>query len=294
MSNGYRGLGIAALVTSLLIAFGIGAYWTGLPYPQQRYQNYQSSERDKGGATATVPNLAGSVVERTPCHNPQSESESDLCAQWRAAKAAEKSADWTLYGVIANAIGISFLLWQIILTRKAVKDTGDATKAMFEANEIARSSSRAWVFPEQIKVDVELTNIGLHEGGEAQVVIRFNMRNSGGFPATNVMARVLVEVEADEYLRWLETDTRQVGYLEAGQGFDIPPGQHISEESMCIIPSKRVCVGGSLNLLSGTILISYRISRTKKVHNTVQGFLLTGGPSPNDRILRMRAPAYMT
>ena len=130
MPNSYRSLGIAALAAALLIAFGLGAYWMGLPYPQERYQPYQSSSKVENGATATVSNITVSVVERTPCNNPQSEGESDLCAQWRAAKAAEKSANWTKWGVLASIAGISLLLWQIMLTREAVKDTGDATKAM--------------------------------------------------------------------------------------------------------------------------------------------------------------------
>lgn len=155
MLRGYRLLGIAALAAALLIAFGLGAYWTGLPHPQERYQPYQDSNAKEGGPLASISNVATRIVERTPCHNPESESESDLCAQWRAAKAAEKSAEWTLYGVIASAIGISFLLWQIMLTREAVKDTGDATIAMQQSNTIALDALRA-----QYRPSIQITVVG--------------------------------------------------------------------------------------------------------------------------------------
>jgi hypothetical protein len=118
---------------------GVGAYLTALTYPEQeRYQSYNDARTNQDGAAATAANLSSTPQNRTPCVNPKSETESDLCAQWRAARAAEKAADWTLWGVIASIIGIACLLWQIILTRKAVEDTGHATTAMVEANKIAK------------------------------------------------------------------------------------------------------------------------------------------------------------
>lgn len=142
MSNGYRGLAATALVAAILIAFGLGAFVSGLDYPEQRYQPYQNSEADERGTITTASNVAAPIVERTPCNKPQSETESDLCAQWRAAKAAERSADWTACGFWATLTGMALLTWQIMLTREAVKDTGDATKAMNRQNEIAENTAR--------------------------------------------------------------------------------------------------------------------------------------------------------
>ncbi|WP_411290437.1 hypothetical protein, partial [Sphingorhabdus sp.] len=203
MPSGYRGLTFAALIAALLIAFGLGSYLTGLPNPQERYQPYQNSYADKNRALSTVSNIAPAVVEKTPCDNPKSETESDLCAQWRAAKAAEKSANWTLYGVVASAIGISLLLWQIMLTREAVKDTGDATKAMQEANSIARSAAskaRQAEFAGKIKSRIEdqartaseqrqmRAYVSVEPGGVNQSYegfsrLPYNIKNSGRTPA---------------------------------------------------------------------------------------------------------------
>jgi hypothetical protein len=150
MSESNRGLGIAALVAALFISFGLGAYVTGLPKHQDRYQSYNSGENNEDRSAASINSkFSSSVVQRTPCNDPKSETESDLCAQWRAAKAAEKSANWTVWGVIASGIGISLLLWQIILTREAVEDTGRATEAMGEANAISATSSAAFLAKER-------------------------------------------------------------------------------------------------------------------------------------------------
>jgi hypothetical protein len=62
-------------------------------------------------------------------------------------------ADWTyLMLVVAAAslcvttVGTAFLAWQVTLTRAAVKDTEQATKAMLRQNELAEESRRPWVY----------------------------------------------------------------------------------------------------------------------------------------------------
>ena len=144
MPRGYRFFIVALGLAALFIAFGLGMYVVELNYPeQQRYQEYKSGKGNEGTATLTVTrDLAGSIMKRTPCHNPNSESESDLCAQWKAANAAEDSAFWTKWGFGVAIVGSSFLLWQIILTREAVKDTGNATLAMQRQNELADQGQR--------------------------------------------------------------------------------------------------------------------------------------------------------
>lgn len=170
--------GLAALFT----AFALGAYVTALDNPEQGYPRY-SDAREKGqeaNAAGSV-NLANPVQYRTPCANPQRESESDLCAQWRAANAAEQSALWTKLGFWAGLFGLFGLYWQVILTRRAVEDTGDATKAMQDANDIARETgiaqSRAYLHIEDVWIQVKDANDPL-------AILK--VRNSGQSPAKNV------------------------------------------------------------------------------------------------------------
>lgn len=195
MSNGYRSLGIPALAAALFIAFGLGAYWTGLPYPQERYQPYQSSDKVEERAAATVSNVAARVVERTPCNNPQSEGESDLCAQWRAAKAAEKSANWTVYGFWATLAGMALLTWQIILTREAVKDTGDATVAMQKSNDIAIAAHRPWI---AIALYVERAVV---IDGRLQIAYRIDYKNIGQTVAQFFVPKHTVEITGGAFTK---------------------------------------------------------------------------------------------
>jgi hypothetical protein len=48
---------------------------------------------------------------------------------------------WAMIGVIVAALGIIGLYWQVLLTRKAVEDTGAATNAMNEANRLIMKES---------------------------------------------------------------------------------------------------------------------------------------------------------
>jgi hypothetical protein len=195
MPDGYRGLGIAALAAALLIAFGLGAFWTGLPYPQERYQSYQDGKADKNGSLSAVTNVSTTIVKRTPCNKPQSETESDLCAQWRAAQAAEKSADWTVYGFWATLAGMALLTWQIMLTREAVKDTGDATIAMQEANRIARE-----IGENQVRAYVHIESATIRLGGSL-IEVEVKFKNIGQSPAPKI------EVEISPHASIIKTRT---------------------------------------------------------------------------------------
>jgi hypothetical protein len=120
----------------------MGAYSVALTYPEQeRYQSYSNASHDKGGAAAPIAELPQSPQRRAPCVDPQSATDSDLCAQWRAARGAEKSAEWAMWGVLASIAGIIGLYWQIALTREAVQDTGMATVAMEKQNALAKDTA---------------------------------------------------------------------------------------------------------------------------------------------------------
>lgn len=193
-SGSNRGLGIAALAVALFISFGLGAYAVGLGEPE--YQSYRSGQSKEHAALPTIADVPVGVEQHTPCNNPKSESESDLCAQWRAAKAAEKSATWSMLGVFASIAGIALLLWQIMLTRVAVEDTGKATEAMREANQISETQSenqiRAW-----LAIDLSEGAQFRTENGQPTIKTKFKITNMGNTPAIAVywFCRFDVDVE---------------------------------------------------------------------------------------------------
>gem|GEM_PF-2673377 len=139
------------------------------------------------------PSLAGqpgtkSFEYRAPCRDPKGKDESDLCAQWKAANAAEDSALWAKWGFWIGVVGSGFLLWQIILTRQAVEDTGDATAAMQSANEIAKAAQRPWLHIDNVEAKMYALE---SSSGELIVTVYawVTVKNVGGRPAFQINRR---------------------------------------------------------------------------------------------------------
>jgi len=152
MSSGYRNIvaalaGLAALCTSL----GAGAYFGSLYGPDRKHYEAVGSDTkgngDYRGPSQSLPDVAGlpGPVERAIA-NPPSPTAKDH--ESRDLAAQEASALWAFWMVVISSlsalitlVGTILLYKQIILTREAVEDTGKATEAMLDANEIARNSA---------------------------------------------------------------------------------------------------------------------------------------------------------
>lgn len=201
MLRGYRLLIFAACVGLASVTFALGIIITSLDTQDERYQSYRYASDKPLEVDATGPTQANSQAfeDRTPCKKPKGQGESDLCAQWRAANAAEDSAFWTKLGFWIATIGSTLLLWQIILTRKAVKDTSEATEAMRKANSLseaaieqARAASlladRPWIAYETFTViHAQNAYLGHPPRREAEVfAIKLMFKNTGTTPAISV------------------------------------------------------------------------------------------------------------
>lgn len=187
MPRGYR-YAVAAALGLSPIAFGLGAYLTpSNPVAPDRYQSYRyAADKPVEVEPATAKAGAIPLEHRTPCQEPKGKDESDLCAQWRAAEAAENSALWAKWGFWIGVIGSTLLLWQIILTRRAVKDTGEATEAMREANNIARDASARQLRPYLVQAPMEQAILSSADGESLGVQFVMNFTNTGGTPAIDV------------------------------------------------------------------------------------------------------------
>jgi hypothetical protein len=147
--------GLAVIVTSL----GTGAFFGALyapNYPNQsekraystetsEQQNPSQIDRDRAG----LPYFAERIASTADPKNSDEKEKRDLAAQ-------EASALWafwilvvTAFSALVTMIGTGLLLWQIMLTREAVQDTGRATNAMGEANAISAKSSAAFLAKER-------------------------------------------------------------------------------------------------------------------------------------------------
>ena len=197
MPRGYRFLIAALGGLSLLIALGIGSYFGALYSPyQKQYQavaSNQSGQNDYSGPSKSLPDISGlpGPVERAIA-NPQPATGQDH--EIRDLAAQEASALWAFWMVVASSasvlittVGTIFLYKQIVLTREAVEDTGEATNAMRDSNIIARdsivSNNRAW-----LSVDAAINSaLVIDENApELRFSILLTVHNSGGAPATNI------------------------------------------------------------------------------------------------------------
>ena len=155
MLRGYRLLLVAVGGLSLLIALGTGSYFGALyGYNQKQYQavtGNQSRHNDYSGPSQSLPDISGlpGPVERAIA-NPHPATGQDH--EIRDLAAQEASALWAFWMVAASVasvlittVGTILLYKQIVLTRRAVIDTGLATKAMQDANDIAGTGVRAWL-----------------------------------------------------------------------------------------------------------------------------------------------------
>jgi len=139
------GLAAAAGGAALLCAFGTGYYLAALNYPEEKqHQPYRYAADKPSEIDPALSLTVGAKPQkfRSPCDNPKGRDESDFCAQWRAAMAAEDSAFWAKWSFWIGLGGIIGLFWTLYYTRKAVEDTGAATEAMNESNNMMRRQMR--------------------------------------------------------------------------------------------------------------------------------------------------------
>jgi hypothetical protein len=165
MSNGNRGgvsaTGIAGLALLLaVIGFATYSYWVGhlSGYKEAETQHYQTEYAERTDERvsrcfngADPPREC--VEEAVRDNYEQQRAESDLNAQ-------RNMADWAFWllvvssaGLGGTSIGTAFLAWQVMLTREAVEDTSQATRAMNRQNELAEAAQRPWL-------TVEVESIG--------------------------------------------------------------------------------------------------------------------------------------
>lgn len=180
MLRSYRGILIALAGIAVLVwAFSSGLTFGALNYPQQeRYQSYRyASDKPLEIEPAPVGKTNPETFEyRYPCSQPKGKDESDLCAQWKAARAAEASALWAERGFWATVAGIVGLLATIVQSRTALRRA-------HEANDIARnnieSEQRPWM-------DFELIELSVLMGDDVTLMPTVSAENIGRSPAVFV------------------------------------------------------------------------------------------------------------
>lgn len=200
MPRGYRCIVVAFVGIALAAS-------APKPHDGNQPQNTQANPAPAQNAPPTPrPNKPDdSPILTQPCQPGEDQRQSDLCAQWKAADAASDAAWWAMAGTVVALLGTVGLYWQIHLTRKAVEDTGEATEAMREANEIARARNLADLRP---YVAIETVNI-------------VNLTAGPDYGYSNNPGQKMVRVEADVSLKNFGTSTAtNVSLGFAARAFD--------------------------------------------------------------------------
>ncbi|WP_340316794.1 hypothetical protein [Rhizorhabdus argentea] len=206
MSSGYRGLVAASGLTALLWAIIFGFNLAASNYPQeQRYEPYRYAADN---AHATELALADEIQPpeyREPCHEPKGQDESDLCAQWKAARAAEAGALWTERSFWAGLFGVVGLIATLHYTRKAVLAAEAATKDADSALTIAErnadaASAHVLVTAENARhqlrayMEVSQTKYEIRPGQADKIAVRVIFKNGGSTPALDAFCHVRIAV----------------------------------------------------------------------------------------------------
>lgn len=164
-----------ALMAAVFIAGATGFYSSSVIF-SNNYPSFGTLTRESNGTSA-------SPAKSRPCQKTKNETQSDLCAQWRAAAAAERSALWTLFGLIVGLLGSGLLIWQIKMTRDAIEGNTQALAVMREANRLAQLDQRPWV---QVGVAVRHT---VARETDVEIGLRVTLKNTGRDVARNVSIR---------------------------------------------------------------------------------------------------------
>ena len=146
MSRSYRLFIIASILGPVLFAAGAwtqrAAMWADGPstYPEYR----ETAEEAQKRLALSPPDQTMQAVEnQQPCRNPQGHDASDLCAQWRAADAAQRSARWSWWQMVfslAGIVGLVVTLWfNFAAWDQARKSKEDTDKALGHAEGSAKA-----------------------------------------------------------------------------------------------------------------------------------------------------------
>ncbi|GGA44064.1 hypothetical protein GCM10011395_12840 [Sphingomonas psychrolutea] len=235
---------------------------------------------------AGLPSFAERFVSNPDPNNTEEKERRDLAAQ-------EASAVWAFYAVliaglsaIVTAIGTVLLYQQIVLTRRAVEDTGLATDAMKKSNDIAMIGQRPWISIEGIKI----TKCAI-DGGMINFEFEYTLINSGNSPAIDATCgagfhELYTEID---YTAHAEAAARRIPAEGGGEGTIGPHGENtISGKWYAYVnmyPAHEM--GTYFNLV---LACGYASPLTGERHHTIRVVRIS---DPDNRGINLREPRLM-
>ncbi|QHD65762.1 hypothetical protein GS397_00870 [Sphingobium yanoikuyae] len=164
-----------AAIALAAVAFGTGAFTVAMHKPEEpQFQRYSIGVGKADGAPSKP-------IYQSPCIDPQSLEESDLCAQWRAATASEESAFWAMCGVVVTLLGTVGLLITILQGRSVLRQS-------IAANEISQTigEAQARAYLSVPKMDFHVDRSPRYHKNFPNFEPKLYLHNSGQTPAINI------------------------------------------------------------------------------------------------------------
>lgn len=207
MSDGDRGsepatlgaFGYFSAIALCCIIVGSLAYGLGREN-ERRYEipaSYAMAAKADAQRACVDPKKVASfecIYEKVQASQEQARGEEDLRAQQKAANSALLSTIISFLALIVTGAGVWFVKRTLEATLEAVEDTGKATVAMQEANEIARDGMekqlRAYVHPESFRYVPQPDHTNQNFGWGFAI----HWKNSGITPAQFASMLIWVEV----------------------------------------------------------------------------------------------------
>jgi hypothetical protein len=186
---------VIGIVVSIALALGVGFLLASSPSdPPAKEQQVTSAARARYAQSVAVrrvdaaPNYAAYPDRNaSECYNAEDHDSADLCAQWRAAIAAESSARWSFWafclggvGAFLSAIGLG-ALW--VSLRQTERSLGEAR----ESNRIAAAADRPWLnITAELTPDQPVNWFSSDDQETCIISISFSVQHFGNAPAVNV------------------------------------------------------------------------------------------------------------
>jgi hypothetical protein len=158
-----------------MAGLALGGDWTGKPHEQDEkpYASVQRYAAQPGDSRfAAYP-----LVESNRCYSAKNHDSADLCAQWRAAIAAEKAADSAKWSNRLSLIGAVLTLFGLAIVLRGLEHSQQANLLTREAN---INDNRAWIEP-LVVINDQQPLIWWNQS--FQVPLRISLRNHGSTPA---------------------------------------------------------------------------------------------------------------
>lgn len=159
-------------------------------------QTAQAGSMEKSPKAAIPPGRLDERDERAqPCEAGQDNRRSELCAQWKAADAAQESANWTrrtfwlgLGGVLIGFLTLAAAVAAAVYARKASLEAGRASTAaergLDHAHAVSAAQLRPYVYFGEARVTLPLSR-------KSAVVV--DVRNYGQTPALNLQYAIATD-----------------------------------------------------------------------------------------------------